>query len=46
MSVRGDIFTEHSRKNFEEESGRFFKIESAIKIRDSGRIIHLMRKRN
>ena len=43
--VREDIFYDYTQQVFEREFGRHFTIEHCVKIRDSERILYLMRKR-
>ena len=45
LASREDIFTQYNRENFEKEFCLFFTIVDSQKIRDSERIVYLMKKR-
>jgi len=45
LSTREDIFPEYTQEAFESEFGRYFSIQSSVRIRDSERTLYLMRKR-
>ena len=45
LSTREDIFIEYNQRVFEETFSRFFKIESSKKIRESERMLYLMRRK-
>jgi len=45
LSMREDIFSEYTQRNFEEEFSKYFKIQASAKIKSSERILYLMKKR-
>ena len=45
LASREDIFINYTQKNFENEFGKLFKIESSAEIENSDRIIYLMKKK-
>ena len=45
LRAREDIFPDYTRQRFEREFERYFKIERGVGIRDSQRILYLMRRR-
>ncbi len=45
LSTREDIFPDYTQEAFESEFGRYFSIQSSVRIRDSERTLYLMRKR-
>lgn len=44
LSSRKDIFTDYTRENFEKIFGKFFKIHSQTKIKETERTVYLMEK--
>jgi hypothetical protein len=44
LSTRGDIFPDYVQQAFEKEFSRYFAIEDSANIRDSQRILYLMRR--
>ncbi len=46
LSTREDVFSDYTQQVFEEEFGRYFTIQSSVKIRDSKRTLFLMQKRH
>lgn len=46
LEVRENIFQNYTQENFEKTFREFFTILSAVKIKDSGRILYLMKKEN
>ena len=44
LSTRQDIFTDYSQETFEQEFGRYFAIKDKAQIKESERILYLMRK--
>jgi hypothetical protein len=42
LSTREDIFENYSQTNFEKEFGKYFKIQRAVKIKNSERVLYLM----
>ncbi len=44
LSTREDIFPNYTKEGFEKEFCRFFNIEILFKIKDSNRILYLMKK--
>ena len=46
LSTRQDIFSEYDQHFFEREFSRYFTIKTSIKIKNSGRVIYLMKKKN
>jgi len=45
LRTREDVFLDYTRQCFESEFEKYFKIESSVGIRDSQRILYLMRRR-
>lgn len=45
LANREDVFSEYSRSHFERAFGERFAIRRSIPIRDSGRVMYLMRRR-
>ena len=45
LTTREDIFPGYTRQVFESEFRKYFKIENSVKIKDSERILYLMKKR-
>lgn len=45
LSTRQDIFADYSQQVFEREFGRYFMMLDSIKLRDSGRVLCLMVKK-
>jgi len=45
LETREDVFFGYAREEFEKEFGQLFYIEIFTKIRDSGRVLYLMKKR-
>jgi hypothetical protein len=45
LSTREDIFSNYTRQGFENEFGRLFTVERSEQIRNSKRILYLMRRR-
>jgi len=45
LSNREDIFTDYRQDVFEYNFKQYFNIQNRIKIKDSGRILYLMKKR-
>lgn len=45
LSVREDIFSDYTQRNFESEFSRYFAIQDSTKIRDSERILFLMQRK-
>ena len=45
LSTREDIFSDYDQENFEREFGKFFFLQTKVKIADSKRILYLMRRR-
>src|SRR5690606_11434238 len=43
---RKDIFTSYTEKNFEDIFGYFFEILQKVKIKDTERLLFLMKKKN
>ncbi|MFA6384621.1 MAG: SAM-dependent methyltransferase, partial [Candidatus Omnitrophota bacterium] len=46
LASREDIFGEYSRQSFELWFNRFFSISGRVQLRDSGRFLYLMKKRD
>ena len=44
LSTREDIFTNYTQQAFENEFGKYFTIQNFVKIKNSERILYLMRK--
>jgi len=44
LTTREDIFGDYGQHAFEKAFGRYFAIESSVKIKDSHRTLYLMRK--
>ncbi len=44
LSTREDIFPNYSQENFESEFREYFRIQNSVKIRESERILYLMRR--
>ncbi|MFQ6112624.1 MAG: SAM-dependent methyltransferase [bacterium] len=44
LSTREDIFPDYTQQNFEQEFKKFFKIQNAVKIKNSDRVLYLMTK--
>jgi hypothetical protein len=44
LSNREDIFPDYTEQGFEREMGKYFKIESSIRIKESERILYLMQR--
>jgi len=42
LSMREDIFSEYTQRNFEEKFDKYFKIKASAKIKNSERILYLM----
>ncbi|NIA18315.1 MAG: SAM-dependent methyltransferase [Actinobacteria bacterium] len=45
LSTRADIFPEYNRQNFEKEFSKFFTIQHSTNIKNSGRILYLMKRK-
>jgi hypothetical protein len=45
LSSREDIFPDYTQQVFESEFARYFMIQRSVKIRDSGRILYLMKSK-
>ncbi len=45
LAFRKDIFCNYTTQDFEREFERYFFIENSTQLRDSGRIVYLMRRR-
>ena len=43
LSTREDIFGDYTQKNFEKEFGKYFRMEQMVKIKNSERILYLMK---
>ena len=46
LSTREDIFPDYTKEAFEAQFGKYFKIESAEKVKSSKRTIYLMKKKD
>ena len=44
LTTRKDIFPNYTQKTFESEFGKYFTIQNSMKVKDSERILYLMRK--
>ena len=44
LSTREDIFPDYTQENFESEFRKYFRIQNSVKIRESERILYLMRR--
>lgn len=45
LSTREDIFSDYTQQVFEQEFKKYFTIQTSVMIKDSGRILYLMKKR-
>ncbi|MGA2916337.1 MAG: SAM-dependent methyltransferase [Sedimentisphaerales bacterium] len=45
LKTREDIFSDYTETNFREEFNKFFQIVESVKIKDSERIVYLMKNR-
>jgi hypothetical protein len=45
LIFREDIFKEYTQENFENEFGKYFSIDQAVRINDSKRILYLMHRK-
>ncbi len=43
LSTREDIFGDYTQEKFEEEFGNYFRVEQVVKIKNSDRVLYLMR---
>ena len=44
LSTRKDIFDQYTHKDFEKEFKKYFRINAAIKLKDSERVLYIMEK--
>jgi len=44
LITREDIFSDYTKKNFENEFAKYFKIDESVPIKDTARILYLMSK--
>lgn len=45
LATREDIFQDYTIENFEKDFGRYFTIQNSVKIKDSERVLYLLKKR-